>query len=419
MARLDPRGLTACRQCGEVSTEPRGSVASPCDEGIAFVTTRGEDGASAAWIGHRQAACGRNGRSKSLDAPGGGDRPHTRQTPPPRNAIELSSPVDDCVDSCDGRAKLVAFRPPPSCVPKAPPSSQGEAQAKTADYGERALAKAERGPRGTRDRGIASLLAVLLAVVLGLANATAALADPKFPPLTGRIVDEAALLSVDDRRALEQELKALEAKSTDQLVIYTTRSLQGYPIEDFGYRLGRTWAIGQKDKNNGAILIVAPSDRKVRIEVGRGLEPQLTDLMTKLIIENAILPAFRRNDFVGGIKAGVRDIRDVLLGDAEAVKQRAKGAAKRSPGGGSNFPLLILALFVLIAFSMVWMQSRQTANPNRLTRDRRRDSPSASPWSSGSWGGGSGSWGGGSSGGGGGFSGGGGDFGGGGSSGSW
>ena len=87
----------------------------------------------------------------------------------------------------------------------------------------------------------------------------------------------------------------------------------------------------------------------MRIEVGRGLEPQLTDLMTKLIIENAILPAFRRNDFAGGIKAGVRDIRDVLLGDAEAVKQRARGGAKRSPGGDSNFPLLILALFILIA----------------------------------------------------------------------
>ena len=203
--------------------------------------------------------------------------------------------------------------------------------------------------------------------------ATAALADPKFPPLTGRIVDEAALLSADDRRALEAELKALEEKSTDQLVVYTTRSLQGYPIEDFGYRLGRAWAIGQKDKNNGVILIVAPTDRKVRIEVGRGLEPQLTDLMTKLIIENAILPAFRRNDFAGGIKAGVRDIRDVLLGDAEAVKERAKGGAKRSPGGGSNFPLLILVLFILIAVcDGVDAVAADRAPEPRSRRDRRR-----------------------------------------------
>jgi uncharacterized protein len=266
----------------------------------------------------------------------------------------------------------------------------------------------------------AHVLACACALIL---LAAAAFAESKFPPLTGRIVDEAALLTADDERALEAELKALEEKSTDQLVVYTTRSLQGYPIEDFGYRLGRTWAIGQKGKNNGAILIVAPTDRKVRIEVGRGLEPQLTDLMTKLIIENAILPAFRRNDFAGGIKAGVRDIRDVLLGDAEEVKQRAKGGAKRSPGSNSNFPLLILGLFILVAGAMVWMQARQNANLSpaaRAARARRRAASSAAPWTSGGWGGSSGSWGGGSSdSGGGGFSGGGGDFGGGGSSGSW
>src|SRR5262245_55251199 len=190
-------------------------------------------------------------------------------------------------------------------------------------------ASGERGPRGVHRREIAPLL--LLVVVLAFGVASAAFAQ-KFPALTGRIVDEAALLSVEDKRALEQELKALEEKSTDQLVVFTTRTLQGYPIEDFGYRLGRFWQIGQKGKNNGVILIVAAGDRKVRIEVGRGLEPQLTDIMTELIIENAILPAFRRNDFAGGIKAGVRDIRDVLLGDAEAVKQRAQGGAKRSPG---------------------------------------------------------------------------------------
>jgi len=255
-------------------------------------------------------------------------------------------------------------------------------------------------------------------IACALCLATAALAEPKFPPLSGRIVDEAGLLSADDRRALDGELKALEEKSTDQLVIYTTRSLQGYPIEDFGYRLGRVWQIGQKDKNNGVILIVAPTDRKVRIEVGRGLEPQLTDLMSKLIIENAILPAFRRGDFAGGIKAGVRDIRDVLLGDAAAVKQRAMSGAKRTPGSG-NMPLVVLACFILIAGIVVWAQSRPVASPSAVARARRRSAraaPASSPWwSSGGWGGGSGGW----DSGGGGFSGGGGDFGGGGSSGSW
>ena len=268
---------------------------------------------------------------------------------------------------------------------------------------------------------VALLLALWLAAVL--VAIMPAGADPKFPPLTGRIVDEAGLLSVEDKRAIEQDLAALEGKSTDQLVVYTTRSLQGYPIEDFGYRLGRFWQIGQKGANNGVVLIVAPNERKVRIEVGRGLEPQLTDLMSKLIVENAILPAFRRNDFAGGIKAGVRDIRDVLLGDAEAVKERARTAAKRSPGGGDAFPVIILVIFILIAFAMVWMQSRQTAHPARANAANRRRSrygyEPAPTWPSG-WGGSSGGWSGGSGGGsGGGFSGGGGDFGGGGSSGSW
>jgi uncharacterized protein len=246
--------------------------------------------------------------------------------------------------------------------------------------------------------------------------AASAAAQPKFPPLTGRVVDDAGLLTPGDRRDLEQELKALEDKSTDQLVIYTTRSLQGYEIEDFGYRLGRAWQIGQKDKNNGVVLIVAPNERKVRIEVGRGLEPQLTDLLTKLIIENAILPAFRRGDFAGGIKAGVRDIRDVLLGDAEAVKERARSGAKRSSDGGDLFALGMLSFFLLLAFAMIWMQARQTAHPTRSTsaRGRQRYGPVVIP---GGWGGSSGSWDSGSSGGG--FSGGGGDFGGGGSSGSW
>jgi uncharacterized protein len=246
--------------------------------------------------------------------------------------------------------------------------------------------------------------------------AIAARAEPKFPALTGRIVDEAGLLSPDDRRQIEAELEALQAKSTDQIVVYTTRSLQGYPIEDFGYQLGRAWQIGQKGKDNGVVLIVAPNDRKVRIEVGRGLEPQLTDLMSKLIIENAILPAFRRGDFPGGIKAGVHDIRDVILGDAEAVKLRAKQAAKRSNDTAGGLALVIPLIFILIVFAMIWAQRAQMAQSTAASARRRRyGGPVVVPAPSG-WGSGSGGW---EGGGGGGFSGGGGDFGGGGSSGSW
>lgn len=284
----------------------------------------------------------------------------------------------------------------------------------------------ERGPRSASVQAFASVLAWLLgaALLVALVLATRLLAAPNFPPLTGRVVDDAALLSGDDRRALEADLKALEDKSTDQLVVYTTRSLQGYPIEDFGYQLGRAWQIGQKGKNNGVILLVAPTERKVRIEVGRGLEPQLTDLMTKLIVENAILPAFRRGDFAAGIKAGVRDIRDVLLGDPESVKERARVAAKRSQAPENSTAMLLLIAFIVMAFIIIWVQQAQTANPQSAqSAAARRRRARNDAWNAG-WGGSAGGWGGwsgggGSGGGGGGFSGGGGDFGGGGSSGSW
>jgi uncharacterized protein len=281
-------------------------------------------------------------------------------------------------------------------------------------------------PRASGERGSRSVLArALLLFTLLFCITTAATAEPRFPPLTGRIVDEAGLLSPEDERALEADLKALEEKSTDQLVVYTTKSLQGYDIADIGYRLGRFWQIGQKGKDNGAILIVAPSERKVRIEVGRGLEPQLTDAISKLIIENAILPAFRRGDFAGGVKAGVRDIRDVLLGDAEAVKARARSGKSRSGPSSGTMALTLLVVFIVIALLIVWAQSLQTAHPARAGRDRRLARDRSARSASSSWGSGASSWGGWSSGGGssdgggGGFSGGGGDFGGGGASGSW
>ena len=102
-------------------------------------------------------------------------------------------------------------------------------------------------------------------------------AGDTFPTLSGRVVDEANILDASTRAALTEKLAALEAKTTDQLVVVTLKSLQGTSIEDFGYQLGRHWKVGQQGKNNGVLLIVAPSERKVRIEVGYGLEGTLTD----------------------------------------------------------------------------------------------------------------------------------------------
>ncbi len=262
-----------------------------------------------------------------------------------------------------------------------------------------------------------ALVVILILCTLGRTSIPAIAADPVFPELTGRIVDNANLLSAADKQRIEAELQSLEGVSTDQLAIVTLPSLQGFSIEDFGYKLGRHWGIGQDGKDNGVLLIVAPSERKVRIEVGKRLEPVLTDSMSKIIITNAILPAFRRGDFAAGIEAGVRDIKDVLLGDAEAVKQRAKGLGT---GQGPDWvALLIIAVWIAIFLYILWVQhqhaGRDPANMDGLDdqgrrRRRRRPGIIIVPGGSGGWRGGSR---------GGGWSGGGGTFSGGGASGSW
>ncbi|MGE0023916.1 MAG: YgcG family protein [Hyphomicrobium sp.] len=267
------------------------------------------------------------------------------------------------------------------------------------------------------------ILAALAAFALILLALSSAHAAPTFPALTGQIVDDAHLLSPEDRAAILADLQALEGKSTDQLAIVTVPSLAGTEIEDYGYQLGRQWGIGQTGKDNGVLLIVAPNERKVRIEVGRGLEPIVTDLMSRIIIENAILPEFRRGNFGAGIRAGVRDLKDTLLGDAEAVKERARGL---SEGDGPDWMgLLMIAfwiaiiVFILYAQSQYAAQQQQSMGGDQRRRARRRRDNDAGPIIF--PGGGSDSWGGGWSGGsgGGGWSGGGGGFGGGGASGSW
>ena len=248
-----------------------------------------------------------------------------------------------------------------------------------------------------------------------------ALAAPSFPALTGRVVDLANLMTAAEEAELTQSLEALEATSTDQLVVVTLPSLQGYEIEDFGYQLGRHWGIGQKDKDNGVLLIVAPNERKVRIEVGRRLEPILTDGLSKLIIENTILSRFRRGAFGEGILAGAKDITDALLGDAAEVEQRAGGGLRED---GIDWVAVVFLLIWLAIFAyIIWrahkaaMEAPRTGSAADARRRRRSGDLDWIIVPGG--GGGSGGWSGGSGGGGGWSGGGGGGFGGGGASGGW
>jgi len=182
----------------------------------------------------------------------------------------------------------------------------------------------------------------LLAVLTWLCLTWSCLAQSlTFPALTGRVVDEAGLLNEADRAALTASSAALEAKTGDQLVVVTLKSLNGTPIEDYGYQLGRHWAIGQKDKNTGVLLIVAPNEHAVRIEVGYGLEGELTDAATKVIIETVILPRFKANDFSGGIKNGADQIIQILGSGGAAGGQAAVNADQQDQ---SIMPMVYLAL---------------------------------------------------------------------------
>ena len=259
------------------------------------------------------------------------------------------------------------------------------------------------------------LRAFVLAAFAILAFVCASQAELSFPALTGRVVDQAGILDAAARSRLETKLKELESKTTTQLVVVTLRSLGGYDIADYGYQLGRHWGIGQKGKNNGALLIVAPTDRKVRIEVGYGLEGTLTDAVSRLIIDHAILPRFRAGDFAGGIERGADDIVQVLSGDADDFKRRAAERDSR-PRGGEGISLFTIVLIILVIWLFIYLQRAQ--QQQAAGRRRSRWGPVVGGglpggWSGGGWSGGSG----GDSGGG--FSGGGGSFGGGGSSGSW
>lgn len=260
--------------------------------------------------------------------------------------------------------------------------------------------------------------AVRLAVIAGLTLVVLAggqLFAAALPALTGRVVDQADIIDAGTEAAIVEKLRAHEAQSSDQVVVATIDSLEGEVLEEYANRLFREWGLGQAEQNNGVLLLVAKNDRKIRIEVGYGLEGTLTDLHAKLIIDNTIVPAFRAGDFAGGIAAGVDDILTVLSGNGDELEARLR--QHEQVGSWIDYtPVLFFGLFFLFFGSIFVLLILAPIFGKKIGPGRYRwlgmtvvvgggsgRSSGSSGWSSG----------------GGGFSGGGGSSGGGGASGSW
>ena len=247
---------------------------------------------------------------------------------------------------------------------------------------------------------------VACALLLLLATMAAA-AEPVWPRLSGRVVDGAGVLSQAARDSLTEKLAAHERATGDQMVVATVPSLQGLSVEEFANRLFRAWGLGGADRDDGLLLLVAPSERKVRIEVGYGLEGTVTDAAASIIVQSLILPRFRAGDLQGGIEAGAGAVLELLAADGTATS--ANWPSER-PAAEEGIPWPVLLMFALVAFMLFSSMLRSRAGG----RGGRYPYPPVIVLPGGFGGGRGGGWGGG-----GGFSGGGGSSGGGGASGSW
>ena len=255
----------------------------------------------------------------------------------------------------------------------------------------------------------------VLTLLLLLLIAAPALATPTFPPLTGRVVDDAHVLSPQTQAELTAKLAALEQTNSRQLVVVTLPSLAGDEIDDYGYRLLRAWGIGQKGTNNGALFIVVPSEHKVRVEVGYGLEGVLTDALSSVILQRYVLPKFRTGDIQGGVVDGTNALIEQLSVDpstAETKAAQASAEVQRPERHGNLLGAILPIIFLVFIASSLMRRGGGGLGwllPMMILGSGRRG------WGGGGFGGGGGDWGGG----GGGFGGGGGSGGGGGASGSW
>jgi uncharacterized protein len=254
-----------------------------------------------------------------------------------------------------------------------------------------------RAGRASRAEGeVLSRAFLTLLAWLALVGAVAA---GNFPALTGRVVDDAGVLSGPTKTALETKLADLEAKSSIQLVVATVKDLGGDEIEPYANALFREWKLGTKDKNNGVLFLVAPNQHRMRVEVGYGLEGVLTDAAAKIIITNAAAPRFKQGDYDGGVTRAVDDIVTALTSDTSDWKPKA---AAKPTEDDSWIPIVV---FVVILVIILWLNRRSRRTGGAwivpINTGGGWSSGGSSGWSSGGGGGGGFSGGGGSSGGGG------------------
>jgi uncharacterized protein len=191
------------------------------------------------------------------------------------------------------------------------------------------------------------LLSSLLLFALLMATPAAAQQELTFPRLSGRVVDEAGMLGPEAEAALGRELEDHERATGEQAVVATLRSLQGRTVEEFANRLFREWRLGGTEKDDGVLLVVAPRERKVRIEVGYGLEGVLTDAASATIIQSVVLPRFRTGDMEGGILAGTRALLELLSSEAPAGWEPGRPSSDEELSLGKKYAILFGVLGVI------------------------------------------------------------------------
>jgi uncharacterized protein len=166
---------------------------------------------------------------------------------------------------------------------------------------------------------------------------------PERPNPPKLVNDFAAVMSSSEVSSLEQKLVAFNDSNSTQIAIVTIKSVEGYDIADYAFKLGQKWGIGQKGKDNGILILVAPNDRKVFIATGYGAEEYVTDAMSRRIIEQKFKPAFKNNNFYEGLEQGTNDIIDLLTGKFKAEPQEVKGKHK-----GSFLKIIIIVIIIIV-----------------------------------------------------------------------